>query len=334
MRNRTRVYGLLLAALAAGCAGRDRPVPMVKAGDYRISGPYTHSNLDVFLIHGKDRMPTGNILTLEEALASGDFVVHETSNVQKLQVENKSAESYIYLQAGEMLKGGKQDRTLQEDHIVPPESGKMPIASFCVEQGRWGKRDRDPENWFRHGGHSHSHRMLHAIRLKASQGAVWDEVANVQTMITKGTGESVRSETSPTSLHLSLKHRKLKEMIEPYKKALSGVADGKPDTIGFAVAVNGKILGADVYGSHKLFAKLWPGMLTAAIQEAFAERHRSPEARVVGAFMLAVQKGKETGKKLPGGSRTVRRESEAGVLFKLLLREQKASGVHEGYISK
>ena len=34
----------------------------------RLSGPHTHRNLTIFLIHGKDRISASHFLTLQEAL--------------------------------------------------------------------------------------------------------------------------------------------------------------------------------------------------------------------------------------------------------------------------
>ena len=40
----------------------------LQAGDYRLSGPYTHKNLTIFLIHGKSLVLSKNFLTLQEAM--------------------------------------------------------------------------------------------------------------------------------------------------------------------------------------------------------------------------------------------------------------------------
>ena len=38
------------------------------ADDSKISGPYKYKNIEIFLMHGKDRVKAGKILTLQEAL--------------------------------------------------------------------------------------------------------------------------------------------------------------------------------------------------------------------------------------------------------------------------
>ena len=63
------------------------------AGDNpRLSGPFTHDNLSVFLIHGEDRLQSKNFLTLPEALDQKKFVIHETQSVNELTMENLSAD--------------------------------------------------------------------------------------------------------------------------------------------------------------------------------------------------------------------------------------------------
>ena len=77
--------------------------------------------------------------TLQEALARGDVEVFETGNVRELEIENKGDEP-VFVQFGDLVKGGKQDRVLTVSLVLPPKSGRVPIGSYCVEQGRWSAR--------------------------------------------------------------------------------------------------------------------------------------------------------------------------------------------------
>src|SRR5262249_28787089 len=106
---------------------------------YRLSGPYSHQNLSIFLVHGTQSEPTKPFLTLQEALAQKKVVVYETKSVNELAIENLS-DMDVYVQSGDIVKGGDQDRMISVDFIVPPKSGRMPIAAFCVESGRWSRR--------------------------------------------------------------------------------------------------------------------------------------------------------------------------------------------------
>src|SRR5438105_7954718 len=105
-----------------------------------ISGPFTHQNLQVFLVHAETQLEDRHYAPLSEALEKGFVAVKETGNVQELHIENRSRQTTVFLNAGDIVKGGRQDRTIRDDLILPPLSGKVPLAAFCVENGRWTKR--------------------------------------------------------------------------------------------------------------------------------------------------------------------------------------------------
>jgi hypothetical protein len=112
----------------------------------RVSGPVVHENLAVYFLHGKSA-PGPVPLTLEEAMAKGTVTVRETSNVNQLEIENLGLEE-VFVQSGDIVKGGKQDRTLMVSLVLPPKSGPIPIASFCVEEGRWSARGPEDAHKF------------------------------------------------------------------------------------------------------------------------------------------------------------------------------------------
>ena len=115
----------LVAPLGAVAGWGNHDGPKEKNG-YRLSGPYTHGNLSVFLMHGKDRLKGQTFLTLEEALIQKKVIVRETREVSRLTIENVSTED-VYVQSGDIVKGGAQDRMLVVDLILPPKSGQIPI---------------------------------------------------------------------------------------------------------------------------------------------------------------------------------------------------------------
>ena len=55
------------------------------------------------------------------------------ARVNTLYIQNVSNDT-IYIMAGEVVKGGKQDRVLAQDMILPPNSKKVDISVFCVER--------------------------------------------------------------------------------------------------------------------------------------------------------------------------------------------------------
>src|SRR5260221_11743471 len=136
-------YRLAFFALAALVS----TLSPVRAESDKITGPQAHDNLAVYLIHGADSAKAKSYLTLQEALAQKKAIVRETQNVNQLSIENTSKDAEIYIQAGDIVKGGQQDRTLGTDLILEPKT-KVPIASFCVEQGRWSKRGKESVQQF------------------------------------------------------------------------------------------------------------------------------------------------------------------------------------------
>src|SRR5580704_11768821 len=96
---------LLTAVWADEAAKTEKPPAVDRAStpEIKLSGPYTHENLTVFLIHGKDALPGKKFLTLQEALEQKHLVVHETGNVNKLAVENVSADAEVFIQAGDIV---------------------------------------------------------------------------------------------------------------------------------------------------------------------------------------------------------------------------------------
>jgi hypothetical protein len=126
-------------------AGGAKPAP---AGDYRLSGPWTHDNLTVFLIHGEGRIKGKTFLVLQEALAEKKAVVHETGDVNLLHVENVSRDAEVFIQSGDIVKGGKQDRVIALDLVLPPGSGKVPVIAYCVDQARWQQRGKEAVSHF------------------------------------------------------------------------------------------------------------------------------------------------------------------------------------------
>src|ERR1700735_76246 len=106
--------------------------------DYRLSDPVVYGNLAIYFVHGKSR--TGPVpLALQEAMAKQVIAVRETGRVNDLQVENTGDEE-IFIQSGDIVKGGQQDRVLSVSLVLPPHSGATSIPSFCVESGRWSAR--------------------------------------------------------------------------------------------------------------------------------------------------------------------------------------------------
>jgi hypothetical protein len=293
------------------------------AASYTVTGPYSHKNLTIFLLHGRDEKQGAPPLTLQEAMERKKVVVHETGDVNNLSIENVSDEE-VYVQSGDIVKGGQQDRVLAMDLIVPPKSGRVPIDSFCVEQGRWSGRGDEAVAMFGSSQKSlNSKELKIAAKHKASQQEVWDKVAKSREKLSAGVvaadvavipatpppapaapparqadtnaipadprttaaavGFSVASSRSHSSLQLMLENKQVTETADDYLKKLSPIIEGRNDVIGYAFAINGQMNSADVYSSHALFKKLWPKLLEASATEAIGEFEKGKAFKPVDA---------------------------------------------------
>jgi hypothetical protein len=245
---------------------------------YTVSQPYICDNLAIFLIRGEEKLPDALLLTLQEALEQKKLIVHETGNVNELAIENLSFDD-VYVQAGDIVKGGLQDRVFAYDVIVSAHSGKIPIGAFCVERGRWRQRraetgEMENSDRFRSSNERvHTRDLKVAVQSSRSQSDVWNRVSEAQDKLSAKLGKSVRAQRSATSLQLSLEDQRIDQRVERYIRELSPIISGADGTsvIGYAFAINGKVNSADLYGLRSLFRKLWPKLLKASAVEAVAE---------------------------------------------------------------
>jgi hypothetical protein len=337
MKTRSIFYALSVALfLLVGISGRAQAQTV---SDYKISDPFTYDNLTIFLIHGKDQTDKKNILTLEEAMENKEFVVYETDEVNELAVENLSKTNDVFIQSGDIVKGGQQDRLLAVSIIIPAKSGKIMIDAFCVESGRWAKRGGEEKGQFSSSNERIVSKDLKiAANITRSQEKVWNEVSNTQDKLSANVGTVVNSTTSETSLQLSLENKQVRENIDKYISNLGKIIEGKKDVIGYAFAINGKINSADVYVSNSLFKKLWLKMLKASATEAVANLNEKTKAEKVNAadvktFLSDSEKGKSREETVSKRTKVITREDETNVVFESVDEKAKLI-VHKSYVKK
>jgi hypothetical protein len=329
----------------------------------RVSGPFTHANLAVYFIHG--RSAPGKVpLTLDEAMARGTAKVRETSNVNELEIENLGNDE-VFVQAGDIVKGGQQDRTLMVSLVLPPKSGRIPIASFCVEEGRWSARGREDAKSFSSASAAVPSREM-KLAMKAPlpaaidatvgggrpvgaaagetsqrQQQVWDNVRKTQSLLSSSLGAQVRARQSASSLQLALENEKLMDARQGYLSALQAAGEKSDDIVGFVFAVNGELNSADVYPSNGLFRKMWSKLLTAAAIEAIGHRNQpavappSPEA--AASFLASAEKGTSSARPLAAGTSMETREADKAYMFETARATASgapAAWVHRNYLAK
>ena len=166
---RRLLLAITIAALAAMAtfgglvftwsAPRSHKVPSRPEGDWRLLDPVTYENITIFPVVSGSSQDTSPFLTLEEGLASGEVIVSERgapsmvrnrgvvrpiavpqydtgASVNELVLINRSKRPLLLL-AGELVSGGKQDRIIGKDRLVPVGAEPLPLDVFCVEHGRW-----------------------------------------------------------------------------------------------------------------------------------------------------------------------------------------------------
>lgn len=311
----------------------------VNGAEYRVSNPQTYRNLSVFLIHGANQPGAPRkFLTLQEGLQQHKVVVYETGSVNELAIENVSPDEDVYIQSGEIVKGGQQDRTLKDDFILPTKSGKVPIASFCVEHGRWSRRGEEAVRSFESAPQAVAAKQVKmAMRMASSQQQVWNEVSRAQDKLSSVAG-SVRAAASPSSYMLSLESPRLQQSVENYIRDLAAAPNGSADVIGYAFAVNGKINSAEVYASNELFRKLWPKLLRASAVEAVSgfdpgAKFKKASFEAVRASLRDADHGRSSTRPVNSRTSVVTKETERSVMFET--RDQAQGGwVHRSYIAK
>ena len=251
---------------------------------YRLSDPVTFRNLAIYFVHGASR--SGPVpLSLQEALATKVVTVRETGQLNELKVENTGNEA-VFIQSGDIVKGGQQDRVLSVSLLLPPHSGAIPIDSFCVESGRWSARVGEDAKTFSSANAAVPSRiakleMAGALAptpnrttspTTAYQQEIWKSVAEVQGKLTRSLGAPVAAAKSQSSLQLALENGRLAHEQAAYIEALEPRGTEGDDIVGYVFAVNGKVNSADIYPSNGRFRKMWPKLLRASVTEAIGER--------------------------------------------------------------
>jgi hypothetical protein len=207
------------------------------------------------------------------------------AEVNRLVLVNNSKHPLILL-AGEVVTGGKQDRVVGKDRIVPAESDPVDLSVFCVEHGRWTETSAKFD--------THASVMLQpSVRGKAmaekDQQKVWDEVGKSRASMSAavvaappaaggggsgGNAYAIRELDSTTSYAKARENKAVQEqvesIVEPMQKSYESVIKQlrNQNAVGVVVAVKGHIVWADMFASSALLAKYWPKLLDSYATEA------------------------------------------------------------------
>jgi len=215
-----------------------------------------HDALAVVYVHG-DLGPALSITTLDEARGRGELAISERgqATVPELAVDNRLSTPVLLL-AGEILAGGKQNRVVTEDLLLPPHSGTRPLGVYCVEQGRWASSG----GGFRASGAVASAGVRARVMAKSDQTAVWSAVREY--------ASNLRASSATSSYTAVTESRAVEQRRAEVERHIDGRAPA--GAIGVAIFQGGRLLGLDVFSDASLFARQWPKLLRAAIVDTLA----------------------------------------------------------------
>jgi hypothetical protein len=224
---------------------------------------HSHRGLTVFPLATAEVELRTDYASAQEALAEGMLLVREkgAGEVPVLMARNRGARPVLLL-AGEVLLGGKQDRTLRDDVLLPAESGWVALPVFCVEQGRWRGRAE-------FGGETSlaALKVRAGVQTGASQQQVWHDVSAYQ-------GEL--NVSSPTGdLQAVADAPEVREALADYRGAFADC--WRPATVGVVVARHGRIVGADLFCNPAVFRKHRDRILDSYAVDCLAARRRMEE---------------------------------------------------------
>jgi hypothetical protein len=321
----------LLAALALFLPCRAPAGGMPSNSGYTVLAPIRHGHLTVFPVVATHSFDTRDFLTLDEGLRSGEVIVTESGSVQplirrrrmppppggaqvnQLVLVNNSKRPLILL-AGEIVTGGKQDRVIGKDRIIPPESDPMDLGVFCVEPGRWvGSSDRFGVKGA-NGALVQAPMAAPNVRAKAmadkDQQKVWSEVARTRTAMAETVAPSAALIVGGTSSYAGvMANEEVKQQVdsvaEPIQRNYQSLIQQlrEQNAVGVVVAVNGQMVWADIFASTNLLEKYWPKLAQSYAAEAVVTRAKSGE--------VAVKQAQEFINRLDGRHETV--DSEPGL---------------------
>jgi len=313
------MFGSLLGISSLGLLGflsaNPSPMPEPPKGDggWRLLNPITYENITVFPVVAGSTYDTGQFLTLEDGLASGEVIVSEQgsagivrnrgdrvtreyssgASVNQLVLVNRSKRPLILL-AGELVSGGKQDRIIGKDRIVPAGAEPLPLDVFCVEHGRWSSG----------ANFSAAKTIVHpSVREQAAvnqkQADVWNAVRSGTTasVDVSGTGTGAgmaAAKPAPRVSGEALSYTIANEVpTESYDKlynksrSIGGSVDSFVEevqrrfaletsglknerVVGVVVAYGGEVAWSDIFASEELFHKYWTKLLRSYAVEALA----------------------------------------------------------------
>jgi hypothetical protein len=308
-------------------------LPPKPEGDWRILDPVTYENISVFPVVAPYGQDTGAFLTLEEGLATGEVLIRERgseemvrgrdgrpvlipqttgASVNQLVLVNRSKRPLLLL-AGELVSGGKQDRVIGKDRIVPVGAPPLPLDVFCVEHGRWTGSSQ-----FAAAGTIVHPSVRERAAVDQKQNEVWNAVRSGTTvqadaaapapMISGSRLQSAIAGNAHTEAYEKIYQSgavgvSIDDFVAEVQRRFSGATSGLKGerVVGVVVGYGGEVAWSDIFASGDLFDHYWHKLLRSYAVEALARPTvRAVASRENASEFLRRLNGRETTETEPG----------------------------------
>jgi len=193
-------------------------------------------------------------LTFDEAVSRGDMIVREVGRggrVNEVEVQNRSRRP-VFLMAGQMLFGSKQDRIFQRDALIPPRAEWVRVPVYCVERDRW----TPVSEHFVGKGRAAAPALRRAAQESASQEEIWSGVSRQRVALGVAAGATETYGAVYEDAEVQSKLREYRVQFRPIPRG---------GTCGVVVVGRRGIVCADIFGDGALFAKLWDSLLDSYV---------------------------------------------------------------------
>jgi hypothetical protein len=213
---------------------------------------WTFKNLQLVPIRFKSQGPAmPNLITLSSALAQKKAILKELPQIPGADVHvvsiTNTGKKAIFVQSGELITGGKQDRIIAETTIIPPGGKKDYLTTFCIEKGRWDDKPR-PFGYAGSGDAS----LRRTIDTKRTQPEVWKEIER------QFNYDNQRSKTWPyLQLYKDSARRNL-EYLNYFKEKL---ATTDSSYAGFIFISGDEIISCELFSNQDFTLITYPAML-------------------------------------------------------------------------
>jgi hypothetical protein len=227
--------------------------------------------------------------------------------VNTLVLVNHS-EKPLLLLAGEIVTGGKQDRVIAKDRIVPAGGEPIDLGVFCIEPGRWTESSATFGASAK--GSVHSFMVQPTVRQRAmvakDQQQVWESVRGTIAQLDvaaapaasagygAGSGTSSYAKTMQDSAVSEVVDEAAAPVMKSREQVLAKLRD--EHAVGVVVAVRGEIVWADVFADSDLLARYWTKLVRSYAAESLTagETHGKPTVEDAQHFLDAPTGGTET----------------------------------------